>query len=171
MGHQKVSIFEKQFHEDDLHSFFKYLSTPTNLCITTIGFDIFFVYTGKTRARKSGGELHTLSRKGIGGRIRKPRRGRARAARLDAEIRKKQADNTSLAKELDIAKQELEETRAEVARLESAEKGDSAATTIQSAARARKARIEVERRKLAIIQRQQEIAQREAELLKKQEGK
>ena len=76
-----------------------------------------------------------------------------------------------MAKELDIAKQELEETRAEVARLESAEKGDSAATTIQSAAGARKARIEVERRKLAIIQRQQEIAQREAELLKKQEGK
>lgn len=127
--------------------------------------------TGKTRARKSGGHLHALSRKGISGRVRQPRRGRARAARLDAEIKKKQADNSSLAMELERAKQELQETRTEVARLESAEKGDSAATTIQSAARARKARIELERRKLAVIQQQEQIAQREAELVEKQEGK
>ena len=73
--------------------------------------------------------------------------------------------------ELERAKQELQETRTEVARLESVEKGDSAATTIQSAARARKARIELERRKLAVIQQQEQIAQREVELVEKQEGK
>ena len=124
---------------------------------------------GKTRARKSGGELVELTRRETSARARAPRTGRARAARLDAEIKKKQEINMSLADELERARQDLKATEAEVASLESAEKGDVAATTIQSAARARRARVELERRRLAMIQQQQEIAQREAELIARQE--
>jgi hypothetical protein len=124
---------------------------------------------GKTRSRKSGGLLVSLNRQETGSRTRAPRTGRSRAARLDAEIKAKQTHNQTLADELQRAKDELKATEEEVARLDRAEKGDVAATTIQSAARARRARVEVERRKLALIQQQQEVAQREAELIARQE--
>ena len=107
---------------------------------------------GKTRSRKSGGLLVSLNRQETGSRTRAPRTGRSRAARLDAEIKAKQTHNQTLADELQRAKDELKATEEEVARLDRAEKGDVAATTIQSAARARRARVEVERRKLALIQ-------------------
>ena len=73
--------------------------------------------------------------------------------------------------ELQLAKQKLKEAQTEVERLESAEKGDIAATTIQCAARSRRAKIEVERRKLEIARQQQEIEQRQIALTKKQNGK
>ena len=118
-----------------------------------------------------GGEIYITKRKFVAGRVVPPRRGRARSSRLDAQIKAKQVENDSLALELQIAQQKLKEAQAEVGRLESAEKGDIAAITIQSAARSRKAKIEVERRKLEIARQQQEIEKRQFALAKKQDGK
>ena len=86
---------------------------------------------GKTRSRKSGGLLVSLNREETNPRKRAPRTGRSRAARLDAEIKAKQMHNQTLADELQRAKDELKATEEEVARLDRAEKGDVAATTIQ----------------------------------------
>ena len=69
-----------------------------------------------------------------------------------------------LSDELERAKQELAEVEAQVLRLEKEEKQDAAATTIQSGARMRRAKLEVERQKLALIQQQQEVERREQEL-------
>ena len=69
-----------------------------------------------------------------------------------------------LSDELERAKQELAEVEAQVLRLEKEEKQDAAATTIQSGARMRRAKLEVERQKLAMIQQQQEVERREQEL-------
>ena len=118
-----------------------------------------------------GGEIYATKRKTVAGRTVPPRRGQSRSSRLDAQIKAKKVENDSLALELQIARQKLKEAQVEVGRLESAEKGDIAAITIQSAARSRKAKIEVERRKLEIARQQQEIEKRQFALAKKQDGK
>jgi hypothetical protein len=119
---------------------------------------------GKKRALREGGQLTPLQRKGTRGRTNKPRTGRARAARLDVEIKRGHAETVRLSDELEHAKKELAEIEAAVNSLEKEEKQDSAATTIQAGARARRARLEVERKRLALIQQQQEVERREKEL-------
>ena len=119
---------------------------------------------GKKRALRDGGQLTPLGRKGTRGRTNKPRTGRARAARLDVEIKRGHAESVRLSDELETAKKELAEVEAQVVRLEREEMADGAATTIQSQARARRARLEVERKRLEVIQQQQEVERREKEL-------
>ena len=119
---------------------------------------------GKKRALREGGQLTPLQRKGTRGRTNKPRTGRARAARLDVEIKRGHAESVRLSDELERAKKELSEVEAAVTRLEKEEMQDSAATTIQSGARGRRARLEVERKRLEMIQQQQEVERREKEL-------
>ena len=128
------------------------------------------LHLGKARARKSGGKMHPLNRKGITGRVRPPRRGQSRSARLDAEIKAMNIENTSLASELQSAKDTLAEAMADISKLETTEKGNVAATKIQSVARSRKAQIELQRRKLQIVKQQQEIEKRALMLAKRQEG-
>ena len=119
---------------------------------------------GKKRALRDGGSLTPLSRKQTRGRTNKPRTGRARAARLDMDIKRGHAAGIELADELESAKKELAALEAEVKKMEDAEAAESAATTIQAGARGRRARLEVERKRLKLIQQQQEVERREKEL-------
>ncbi len=119
---------------------------------------------GKKRALRDGGSLTPLSRKQTRGRTNKPRTGRARAARLDMDIKRGHAAGIELADELETAKKELAALESEVKKLEHAEAAESAATTIQAGARGRRARLEVERKRLALIQQQREVERREKEL-------
>lgn len=69
---------------------------------------------GHLRAKKEGGRLQPLSRRGVGGKKTITRKPRSRAARMDMDIRKARQENVRLQQEIERLKSELEKDEAEV---------------------------------------------------------
>ena len=118
---------------------------------------------GHVRARKEGGRLVPLSRKGVDQKRKGPTK-RARGARMDMDIKRGKQENDRLGQELEDLRNDLLREQLEVGRLEEAELDEHAATAIQGAVRGRKARLTVEQRKQSLALQSMEVEKREVEL-------
>ena len=76
--------------------------------------DLSVTNKGHLRAKKEGGRLKPLTRRGIGGKKMVTRKPRSRAARMDMDIRKAKQENVRLQQEIARLKGELEKDEAEV---------------------------------------------------------
>lgn len=120
---------------------------------------------GHLRARKEGGLLTPLTRRGTGGKRALTHKHRSRTARMDMDIRKAKLENERLASEVERLKLELAQEEADLEAIMGQTSADDAARQIQASFRGKQGRDAVRARREALVRQKEELVLKEQELV------